>query len=203
MSRGAPVRVARWLVAAIIAAGLLGIATASDAADNMTPELLQRFRDATENGQTTRVIVKYRWDAERVTRLPELLSPAQRRARVARRATLTIMRTRLITRVGASGRRTRGYRVLPFDGLRVSAAGLEMLLDDPDVESIHPDRLFRTTLASSVPVIDANDAHALGFTGAGQTVVIADTGVQASHGFLSNNDGSRIVSEDHNSPVIH
>jgi len=47
------------------------------------------------------------------------------------------------------------------------------------------------SLAQSVPLVEGNLAHTQGFTGAGQAIAVLDTGVDASHPFLS----PRVISE--------
>jgi len=77
------------------------------------------------------------------------------------------------------------YELLPFLALRVDAAALAALGASPDVAEVEPDTLSFPTLAESTPLIGAPAVWSQGFTGAGQTVAVLDTGVDASHPFLS------------------
>ncbi|MFD0658399.1 S8 family peptidase [Thermocatellispora tengchongensis] len=68
---------------------------------------------------------------------------------------------------------------------------LTELAADPRVVSIRRDRAYPPSLASSIKVIGADQAHAAGTTGAGQTIVVMDTGVDRDHPFLA----GRVVDE--------
>ncbi|GAA0618390.1 S8 family serine peptidase [Kribbella sandramycini] len=85
----------------------------------------------------------------------------------------------------------RTYRSFPLLALDADKAALTELAADPNVVSIQPDKVGSPSLAQSIPFINANRVHQLGFTGAGQTVAILDTGIDLDHPFF----GSRIVSE--------
>ncbi len=80
---------------------------------------------------------------------------------------------------------------IPFVALEVDAAGLRALAVDPMVRAIQADHAYFPALASSIPVIRADAAWARGIDGAGQTVVVLDTGVEAAHSFF----GGRVVAE--------
>ena len=77
------------------------------------------------------------------------------------------------------------YTSIPFLAMEVNAAGLQYLLAAPEVSTIQEDVMHTLTLAESVPLIGAPAAWASGFTGAGQTVVILDSGVDKTHPFLA------------------
>ncbi|GGO64893.1 S8 family peptidase [Nonomuraea cavernae] len=79
----------------------------------------------------------------------------------------------------------------PFMVVEGTAEELAALAEDPRVTSIHRDRAYPPTLASSLKLIGADQAHAQGFTGAGQAVAVLDTGIDRDHPFFS----GRIVAE--------
>ncbi|MEU8249894.1 S8 family serine peptidase [Nonomuraea sp. NPDC048916] len=79
----------------------------------------------------------------------------------------------------------------PFMVVEGTAGELAALAEDPRVTSIHRDRAYPPTLASSLKLIGADQAHAQGFTGAGQAVAVLDTGIDRDHPFFS----GRIVAE--------
>ncbi|MFB6722400.1 S8 family serine peptidase [Kribbella sp. NPDC056345] len=85
----------------------------------------------------------------------------------------------------------RTYRSFPLLALDADKAALSELAADPNVVSIQEDKVGSPTLGGSIPFIRANTVHQLGFTGAGQTVAILDTGIDRDHPYF----GSRIVSE--------
>ena len=70
-------------------------------------------------------------------------------------------------------------------------SGLEKLEADPDVASIDEDILMRPHVAESAQLIGAPAAWASGFSGAGQTVALLDSGVDKNHPFLA----GKVVSE--------
>lgn len=105
---------------------------------------------------------------------------------LAQRASITRSQSRLLRRLDAAGITVvRQYKYVAAVVLEVDAAGLEQLLAAPEVEDIQEDTLSRPTLASSIPVIGADDAWAGGYAGAGQAVAILDTGVDSGHTFLT------------------
>ena len=83
------------------------------------------------------------------------------------------------------------FTFISFMAMELDAAGLKFLRNSPDVSSIAEDLPNEATLAESVPLIGGNAAWDSGFSGAGQTIAILDTGVNKTHSFLS----GKVVSE--------
>ena len=83
------------------------------------------------------------------------------------------------------------FTYIPFLEMQVDAAGLAFLTTLPDVSSIEEDVLVLPALSTSVPLVGAERAWALGFSGAGQTIAVLDTGVDKTHPFLA----GKVVSE--------
>ncbi|WP_327106456.1 S8 family peptidase [Nonomuraea glycinis] len=79
----------------------------------------------------------------------------------------------------------------PFMVVEGTAEELAALAEDPRVTSIHRDRAYPPSLASSLKLIGADQAHAAGQTGTGQNIAILDTGIDRNHPFF----GDRIVAE--------
>ena len=71
-----------------------------------------------------------------------------------------------------------------FSGI-LTNNGLKKLEQSIFVERVYLDRIVYTTLAESVPLIEADDVHNSGFTGTGAVCVI-DTGVDYTHIDLGN-----------------
>ncbi|MCB9007866.1 MAG: S8 family serine peptidase [Ardenticatenaceae bacterium] len=86
------------------------------------------------------------------------------------------------------------FEYIPYLALELDAAALETLASLPQVVAIEEDIPVPPALSSSVPVIGADQAWASGYTGAGQTVAILDTGVDTGHAAFTTG-GSRIVSQ--------
>ncbi|MEV0806310.1 S8 family serine peptidase [Micromonospora sp. NPDC050200] len=83
------------------------------------------------------------------------------------------------------------YHRFPLLALQADSAALEQLTRSRQVTGIQLDVPERASLGSSVPHINGDDVHGLGFTGAGRTVAILDTGIDRDHPFF----GNRIVAE--------
>ena len=83
------------------------------------------------------------------------------------------------------------FTFIPFIAMEIDAAGLTFLQKSSEVSSIEEDLPRPMMLAESVPLIGGTTAWASGFSGAGQTVAILDSGVDKTHSFLS----GKVVSE--------
>lgn len=83
------------------------------------------------------------------------------------------------------------WESLPYVAIRVTAAGLSRIEKSPAVATIAEDTLAAPVLASAMPHIGADLTVAAGYDGAGQAVVILDTGIDADHPFY----GGRVVEE--------
>jgi subtilisin family serine protease len=78
----------------------------------------------------------------------------------------------------------RKYKTIYGIAGRVSQKGLKKLMKHPDVLMIHEDRKAHINLAQSIPLINADYVQYSGFTGAGETVAVIDTGVDYTHSSL-------------------
>jgi len=85
----------------------------------------------------------------------------------------------------------RSYSALPFVAMEVTPEELAKLAADPLVVSISENIKLHTRLVQSAALIRAPAAWSAGYTGAGQTVAILDTGVDKNHPFLA----GKVVSE--------
>ena len=83
----------------------------------------------------------------------------------------------------APGDFTLGQQWVAVSGFagELSQAGLGRLQAHPDVLRIGLDRKVQGYMAESGPLIHADEARALGFTGRGATVAVLDTGVDNRH----------------------
>lgn len=87
----------------------------------------------------------------------------------------------------APGEFTIAYKYKNFAAMtgRVNEAGLSKLIASKDVIAVGPDARIQGHLDDSVPFINADDAHTLGYTGDGITVAVLDTGIDNNHPDLS------------------
>lgn len=85
----------------------------------------------------------------------------------------------------SGGRVLREYGSLPILALEVGTPALEGLQRSPRVTSIVEDRPHFPTLESSLPVINADAVHDLGWDGSSLAIAILDTGIDDDHPFLA------------------
>ncbi len=85
------------------------------------------------------------------------------------------------------------YRSIPHLAMELTPAGLDALVNLPNLAKVSPDRERAASLSQSVPFIGGNKVRNAnnGSLGSGQSVAILDTGVDTSHSFLS----GRVISE--------
>jgi len=85
---------------------------------------------------------------------------------------------------GTEYRQLREYP-LPILALEVDPEGLTRLASALGVLAVTENTLSPPGLASTIPIVNADDVQTLGWTGAGRTVVILDTGIDADHPFFA------------------
>ncbi|HYN88781.1 MAG TPA: S8 family serine peptidase, partial [Ardenticatenaceae bacterium] len=155
---------------------------ADDPASSSLEELVAR----TQGGDKVPVIVGLKVGFEPEGNLAGALSVQTQRLNIA------AAQTQLLRRLGAFdiGSVTR-FKYIPYLALELDAGALAALAADPDVSSIVEDRLVRPELAESGPLVGAPAAWASGYTGAGWSIAVLDTGVDSGHPFLA----GKVVSE--------
>ena len=87
--------------------------------------------------------------------------------------------------VGTDHRVVHRYRFIPSMALELGEDGVRALEASGKAARLQQDVASPVTLGDSVPLINADDAWALGFEGTGQVVAILDTGVEGTHAFLA------------------
>jgi len=157
--------------------------------DNPVPQRMQAYEEllqkAQENG-TVRVIVTLNvpFEPEGLLRAPASIQAQQHGIAQAQEAI-----TRRLEPFNANV--LKRFKYVPVMVVVVGPDGLADLGANPDVADIQADEPVPPTLSESIPLIGADQAWAMGFTGSGQTIAILDTGVESSHSFL----GGRVVAE--------
>ena len=98
------------------------------------------------------------------------------------RSEIASLQAQLLSTLYASDYRERHrFRAVPALAGWVSSAGLAKLVGNPNVVKIDLDVGGTGSLANSVPLIRADDWHALGITGTGVVVAVLDTGIDTDH----------------------
>lgn len=141
----------------------------------------------TEQQGSLRVIVKLDVPFESGSGTLVASRVQQRRIESAQNQVLTQMADTKVNRITQ-------FKYIPFMAFTVDADALEVLATLPQVKGIEEDVPIPATLSSSTEVIGAVQAWNNGYTGAGQTVAILDTGVDVTHPAFTTG-GSRIVAE--------
>ena len=93
--------------------------------------------------------------------------------------------------VAKTGKITRTMKRTPHLVAKVPRSALARLRATAHVRSVQLDIPEPVNLDSSLPVINADDVHTAGVTGAGTTVAVLDTGVDVDHPFL----GGRVIAQ--------
>jgi serine protease AprX len=91
------------------------------------------------------------------------------------------------------GHLNRTLEVVNSAAYQIPAAALEEVANDPDVEYITPDRPVKAMLDYAEPTVNANIAFQSGWTGAGVTVAVIDSGIMDTHPDLQTGGKSRVV----------
>lgn len=80
---------------------------------------------------------------------------------------------------------THEYETVPFVAVDVDEAGLAVLQQSGQVIGVSEDLLMEPTLSQSAPLVEANQASAMGYDGTSWAVAVLDTGVDKNHPFLA------------------
>src|SRR5262252_3859260 len=143
----------------------------------------QRFRKLSERAQkkgTVSVIVRVRAAFRpegQITSVAEVL---------AQRKVIEEAQDQMLSWLRYAPSSLKRYDDVPYVAVSTDSYGLAQLQSSADVLDVFEDKPLRPATAESLPQIKANRAWAGGYTGAGKTVVILDSGVDKAHSDLSN-----------------
>lgn len=189
-------RIASWLLLGLLAfdstAGwaaervILGDAQNVPIAANSNAAVatpLADLRSKTASGGAARVIVGVRVAFAPEGLLTAAIAKQQRNEIVVAHAAVL----NSVPSLKQKSKTIKRFETIPFIALEINAAELEELATLNLITSIEEDRLSFQDLAESVPLIGGPTAWTSppGYTGAGQTVAILDTGVDKTHPFLT------------------
>lgn len=122
--------------------------------------------------------------------LPEALLGAAQTA--AQRASIARTQAGVLARLGGAHSSTsRRFSSVPYLALQVDESDVHALAAFPEVTEIHIDALAAPSLAQSTAIVGAINAWSAGYTGAGYTIAILDSGVDKTDPFLA----GKVVSE--------
>src|SRR5882672_2601211 len=148
----------------------------------------QRFQKLSEKAQkkgSVRVIVKVRAPFQ-----PEgkISSAAQR---MAQHSVIVEAQDRLLAGLSYVPSSLKRYEIVPYIALSTDSAGLAQLQSSVDVLDVSQDLVMKLAAGENLTQIGATNAWYWGYTGAGKTIAILDSGVDKTHPELSN----KIVAE--------
>lgn len=143
------------------------------AAHAAEPRVGLEVREALSREASVRVMIALKSEVEPRAGLPALTAEV---ARVQDRV--------LAALTGDDFELARRFGAVPSLAGRLSASGLAKLEDHPDVLRIDLDAPGAGNLAQATALTGANTVAALGFTGAGTTVAVIDSGVDRDHADL-------------------
>lgn len=147
------------------------------------------LRQRAEREGRVRVIVELRLPSG--AHVPEGRA-ASAAAIAAQRQAIVDVGARVLERLQpASHRVVRRYPTVPYLALEASAAAVDLLAESDDVAAVMEDAILHPVLADSAPLVEADQAWASGYDGAGTTIAVVDTGVDSRHPFL----GGKVVEE--------
>lgn len=174
----------RWVpVVALTCLAVVPAAAAPPLPEGAERRLAPSLADGWRNGADSfRVVVHLEWPPE--ARLP--LSPRgveQPRARLAAvRSTTTQALGEVMERASAEDLAVvQVSRLRPTFSARVSRAGLERILESPQVRFVQEDEVWHVHTLQGRALIRADALYDLGFSGAGGSVAVVDTGVDYTH----------------------
>ncbi len=79
------------------------------------------------------------------------------------------------------GKIKHDYTIINGIAVEIPNVAIEGLKNIPNVISIKEDRIMRTFLDESIPLINATQVHQLGYKGKNRTICIIDTGIDYKH----------------------
>ncbi len=100
----------------------------------------------------------------------------------ARTSRIAAAREALLARLPAADVTVaRTYTLLPAVALRATQHWREAIAALPEVAAVQDDLRMQMNLKFAAPMVQATDAHKLGFTGKGVRIAVIDTGIDAQH----------------------
>lgn len=181
-----------WLLVSVTAV-LATTPTPTPTPANPLPNLDQLRQVANEDGRI-RIIVQLQLPPTTTPFRPDSTLESAQEVTAQRQAIQTTQQAVIDQLPLANATLHHRYQYIPYLALTVDTAGLNTLAALPQVIAIQEDIPELPTLASTIPIIGADAAWASGYTGAGTTIAILDTGVDKTHPFFSTG-GQKVVSE--------
>ncbi|MBP6418324.1 MAG: S8 family serine peptidase, partial [Giesbergeria sp.] len=142
---------------------------------------LQELSSAAQKNGSVRVIVGVRVAFAPEAKLAATIA-AQQRSEISSAQATVLSRLPASVKPASTVRR---FASIPYLAMSVTPQELQALQQMPEVTSIQEDRAVYPTLVDSVPFVGGTTVWSGGYSGAGQTVAVLDTGVDKTHPFLA------------------
>ncbi len=187
------------LLTAIFIAGYRGGSTGTDAhaangvvrliagGDPSVGKTLNNLRQKAVKNGSVRLIVGVRTPFAPEGKLPASSIALQRKE-------IAAMQSAVLNKVASlkkNSATTRLFAIIPFMAVEATPSELDTLARLAEVTSIEEDRVATPSDVQSVAVTGGATAWGMGYSGAGQTIAILDSGVDNTHPFLA----GKVVSE--------
>ncbi len=181
----------RVLIAALLAflfPGAPAFALSASPPSTPGPLISETLREDLRNSDSVPVLIKLRWPGD---------DPFQERMATDRRPEKFISRDEILElhrtfedsfppSEKVSDIRI-GHRLenIPWLSAKISRKALLRMEKNPRVAMVLPDEPVEALLSESGPLVQRNGAHSAGYTGAGVSVAVLDTGIDNAHAYLS------------------
>ena len=164
-----------------------GVAPLNASSDPAVVKSLNNLRKLEAKNGSVRIIV-----GVRIAFTPEGMLPANSVA--LQRERIATMQSAVLNKVVSLNKNRaipKRFAIIPFMSIEADPAELEALTNLAEVSSIEEDRVATPSDSQSDAVTGGAAAWNMGYSGAGQTIAILDSGVDKTHPFLT----GKVISE--------
>jgi hypothetical protein len=152
----------------------------------------KELKAALAKGERVRVVIRVKGGLSSQSLQRQMHAPATRAAaKAAVQASIDPVIASLPARPGATDV-VLPLTTVPAFSVALNAKELAQVVNDPRVEAVTVDRIYRKGLDATLPLIGMPAVYAAGGTGAGRTVAVIDDGIERAHQFIG---AGRVIAE--------